>query len=315
MHVSVGGQAELLRGLTLMAYQLRDWQRTKYDRHLGSTNLADYISDLPKEAVDQQLFPKDLMFAATLGSAANIMQNLTKASSAVALIGVDGKLQWFSESASQQTALAVIFDVVDGKRATETKVADVARFLSSVVEFLKMSEQALNTRAAILRERDAQGVRPVDQLREAQGDLKLLVMALANFLSSETIGADGLVRPLYSYDAKTETVSGASGVPDIHDQTVVIRALLDAADTVSANIYRTSAIDLFSAMNARFYRPELGFYTRSEDSKELDLAAVSSVLVAGERLAPYLAKERATEWSAVSKPWLNALRDAAEKLP
>lgn len=338
LSVSVGGQADMIRGLSRLAIQLKDWKPTKFDDTLGKIVLADFVPDLPREAVDQKLFPKDLFFAATVGNAAIILQNATKRSSSIGLISPQKRIRWANEPLSSQVELsgaisgeapkspsavapaeqetmAVVFDLVNGERAIEAKIADVARFLSALTVFLKAVEDIENTKSSVLLERDADGVSPLDQFTGGRQDIKLLVMAIANFLSKEARGVDGLVRPTYVRTSGGVAV-GARGEPRLIEQALVIRALLDASDAISAAIYRHEAQDIFSATNVSFFKPELAFYADQPGStKAPNLEALVAMLVAGETLKPHLSPQRQVQWSKLSKPWVGALRDAAERLP
>ncbi len=340
LSVSVGGQADMIRGLSRLAIQLKDWKSTKFDETLGSIVLADFVPDLPREAVDQKLFPKDLFFAAAIGNAAIILQNATKKSSSIGLISPQKRIRWANESLSpqvelsgaisgeaprvptpsavapaEQETMAVVFDIVNGERATEAKIADVARFLSALTVFLKAVDDIENTRSSVLLERDADGVSPLDQFTGGRQDIKLLVMAIANFLSKEARGLDGLVRPTYVRTQGGVAV-GPRGEPRLIEQALVIRALLDASEAISAAIYRHEAQDIFSATNVNFFKPELAFYADQPGStKAPNLEALVAMLVAGETLKPHLPSQRQVQWSKLSKPWIGALRDAAERLP
>lgn len=338
--VSVGGQADMIRGLSRLAIQLKDWKPTKFDETLGSIVLADFVPDLPRDAVDQKLFPKDLFYAATVGNAAIILQNATKKSSSIGLISPQKRIRWANEplmsqvelsgaisgeapkavaasavSPAEQETMAVVFDLVNGERATEAKISDVARFLSALTVFLKAIEDIENTKSSVLLERDGDGVSPLDQFTGGRQDIKLLVMAIANFLSKEARGLDGLVRPSYVRTPGGAAV-GSRGEPRLVDQALVIRALLDAADAISASIYRHEAQDIFAATNVSFFKPELAFYADQPGSdKAPNLEGLVAMLVAGEALRPHLSPQRQIQWSKLSKPWVGALRDAAERLP
>ncbi|MDZ4082985.1 MAG: hypothetical protein U1E10_08620, partial [Bdellovibrionales bacterium] len=277
--VSVGGQADLLRGLSQLAIVLKDWKQTGFDQTLGPIVLADFVPDLPREAVDQKLFPKDLFFAATIGNAAVILQNVTKKSSTVGLISSQKRIRWANEPVggsavsisgsekidetkpigpAEQETMAAVFDLVNGERAKEARIGEIARFLSALTLFLKAVEDIEETKSPVLRGNDGNGVSPIDQFMGGRSDIKLLVMAIANFLSKEARGLDGLVRPLYAR-SDSDVVIGPRGQPRLLDQALVIRALLDASAAISANVYKNEAIDLLAATNSNWFRPENAF--------------------------------------------------------
>jgi hypothetical protein len=338
LSVSVGGQADMIRGLSRLAIQLKDWKKSKFDETLGPVVLADFVPDLPKEAVDQKLFPKELFFAAAMGNAAIILQNSTKKSSSIGLISPQKTIRWANEpiaggariqefvsredestkasvAPAEQETMAVVFDLVNGERSKEAKISEVARFLSALTVFLKALEDIEKSKSKVLLEPDARGVTPIDQLSSGRQDVKLLVMAIANFLSKEARGGDGLVRPTY-FRSKAGLAIGARGEPRLLEQALVIRALLDASEAISAEIYRNEAQDIFSVANRLFFKPELAFYSDDLASiKSPNMESLVAMLVAGESLKPYLSTHRQVQWIKLSKPWIGALRDAAERLP
>lgn len=317
VRVSVAGQAEMLRGLSRLAASLKDWESTSFDTGLGRVNLADFVPDLPRDAVDRSLFPKDLMFAATIGNASVILQNITKRLSSVVLIDPNRKMHWANEQGALESnpenraTMAAIFDLVDGERSEITRAGDVARFISAIAEFVRATNGIENTKAGPLLEKGDDGKRPLDLLVSARTDLKLLIMAMSNFLARETIGADGLVRPFYDRsDLNAGPVS--KGDPLLLDQALVIRALLDAAETISADVYRTSAIELMASVNQHFYRPALAFYSAiATGTVRADFETTLAMLVAGERMSKGADSERRARWNKVARPWVGALRDAA----
>lgn len=317
VRISVAGQAEMLRGLSRLASSLKDWEPTSFDSGLGRVNLADFVPDLPRDAVDKSLFPKDMLFAATIGSAAVILQNITKKLSSVALIGADKKLHWAGDAgalegdATQRATMAAIFDLVDGERSSTTKSGDIARFVSAIAEFLRATNGIESTSSSPLIERGADGKSPLDLLISARTDLKLLIMALANFLSREMIGTDGLVRPVYDR-SNLEVGPVSIGEPQLLDQALTIRALLDAAQSISAEVFHVAAIDLMASINQHFYRPSLAFYSASAvGTVRADFETTVAMLIAGERVSEGLSAERRERWNKVAEPWVGALREAA----
>jgi hypothetical protein len=276
-----------------------------------------------------------LFFAATIGNAAVILQNVTKKSSTVGLISSQKKLRWANEplgsstvaggsigvvsgsaiGPAEQETMAAVFDLVDGERAKEARVGEIARFLSALTVFLKAVDGIENTKSPVLLGADDNGVSPLDQFVGGRSDIKLLVMAIANFLSKEARELDGLVRPLY-VRSDSGVVLGPRGQPRLLDQALVIRALLDASEAISAKVYKNEAIDLLAATNSNFFRPGNAFYSNRPDSDEApDFEALAAMLVAGERMKPHMSVAHLGQWKKLSKPWVGALRDAAETLP
>ncbi|MDZ4084662.1 MAG: hypothetical protein U1E10_17100, partial [Bdellovibrionales bacterium] len=84
----------------------------------------------------------------------------------------------------------------------------------------------------------------------------------------------------------------------------------------SANVSKNAAIDVLAATNSNLFRPENAFYSDRPDSNDApNIEALAAMLVAGERMKPHMSEAHLGQWKRLSRPWVGALRDAAETLP
>lgn len=311
---SAEAQAELLRGLSRLAGFLRDWDKNAFDETLGTIEVRDYITRVPAQSVRQKLFPKELMFAASVGNAAVVLQNLSKALTPMFLVGIDGKTIWSDEFRAKKDArpatMGGVVDVRNGQRLLTSRSRDVARKLIALIEFLEATEGVEKSTAAPLIEVGENGERALDSLIEARADLKLAVLALANFLSHQMQDQDGGIRATFVVDAVTTRKDEPRA---LMDQVLAIQALVRASTLLGTDVYKWSALDALAFMNRKLWDPSRSFY-RSVEGSSTDrapgtwpLEELTATLVAGEWLLPHLNPRSRAQWERISGPWLLAL--------
>ncbi|HRK06505.1 MAG TPA: hypothetical protein PLZ57_01945 [Pseudobdellovibrionaceae bacterium] len=323
--VSVRGQAELLKGLSRLTRLARDWEPTAYDPIMGSINAADFLPDLPRDAVNQRLFPKDLIFAASLGNAGVLLQNLTKKSSPVMLIGAaNGEGQrrikfadqvgLTGETPSEPTsALAAIVDVTGSERGQIARTGDVARYILALAEFSRSVEGLEKTKSAPLLESIGSGKTAVEQILDAREDLKLLVMAMSNFLASEMVDSRGLLMAEFDRTSVRARPRDLQQGSVILDHAWAIRALMEASSLLGAQVYKTSALDLYrSLLRHHFHAPSGFFRNRPEQAPTPE--EIVAMLVAGEAVHAQMSPLEQRQWRQILATWMSAWGDLAQQV-
>jgi hypothetical protein len=323
--VGVRGQAELLKGLSRLTRLARDWEPTAFDPIMGSINAADFLPDLPREAVNQRLFPKDLIFAAALGNAGVLLQNLTKQSSPVMLIGVaNGEGQRRIKFADQvgltgetpaepTSALAAIVDVTGTERGQVARTGDVARYVLALVEFSRSVEGLEKTKSAPLLESIGSGQTAVEQILDAREDLKLLVMAMSNFLASEMVDSRGLLMAEFDRaNARARQREPGKG-SIILDHAWSIRALMEASSLLGAQVYKTAALDLYRSLLRHHFHAGSGFF-RNQPEQAPTPEEVAAMLVAGETVHAEMSALEQRQWRQLSAKWMLAWGELAQQV-
>jgi hypothetical protein len=305
---SASAFADQIRGLSHMLRVTADWKRSSYDKLLGGIKAQDLTHEVKTPALDRPLFPKDMLFALNVGDAAVLFQDITKKATPVFLMTLQKKLIWadkYSSLPDTETAImAGIVDIKDGKRSNLVHSRDVAKLVMAIAEFLSATDGVEKTKSSILLEKDSAGKAPLDSLIDGRKDLKLLVVALGNFISNQLISENHLISGSYYLP---EMIRSNNPEYLIEEQMLGIRALLKAYQLTGISNYLFAAQEVYFAVNKKYFDTDEQFYVNSDGSK-LDFPQKTAVLVALQELKNNLPSESQGQLVRVSAPWLRALQ-------
>ncbi len=305
---SASAYADQLRGLSQMLNFTADWKKTGFEESLGKVQAQELTSEIQNPALARPLFPKDMLFALNIGDAAVLLKNITKKSTPVFLITLNNKTIWADQyqSGGEETAImAGLVDIKDGQRANQVQGQDVAKFLLAIQEFLKATDGVERTRSAILLERDETGATPLQALIEGRKDLKLLTIALANFISSQLLDENSMVQSVYSLKTMQKVKN-----PNyrIEDQAMAIRALVAAWEITGMNAYLWTAHEIYFALNKNAFSKTDRFYVNG-DGSSLSFPEKIQTLRALVEVQPSLSQASQAQLSRVLSPWMRALEE------
>lgn len=303
---SASSYADQIKGLSEMLKVTADWKSTSYDHLLGQIKAQELTEDLQAEALNRPLFPKDMLFALNVADVAVLLQDITKNSTPVFLVNLQDQIVWADQYNPEQDTVLMggIVDIKKGKKSNIVRSKDVAHFLIAVATFLEATEGIERTQAPLLLEKDAEGKRPLDTLLQGRADLKLLIVAMANFISNQLTSEKSLVQNQYYLHEMLR-----SNNPDyvVEDQVIAIRALMKAYALTGIDAYQWSAQDIYFAMNRTMFDAREGFYVNG-DGTPLDLPAKTQALLALYELRPVLPAASQRQLERLSGPWLTGLR-------
>ncbi|UXR64245.1 hypothetical protein EZJ49_14350 [Bdellovibrio bacteriovorus] len=304
---SAASFAAQVRGLSRMMRITRDWEKTVMDEQLGHIQAQDLTTDAEHDDLKQPLFPKDMLFALNLGDAAVLLQDLTKKATPVFLLTTENNLLWAdSYGNTPETAImAGIVDIKKGERLNFVKTKDIAQFLLAMTEFLDATENVEKTKSSILLAKDANGEAPLDVLLTGRKDMKLLVLAVANFISNQLVQDNKLVITQMSL---TDRKAVAKKPFLIVQQAYAMQALIKAYQLTNIDSYLWSAQEIYYAMNRTLFNPKEEFYINSDGSK-LSFPERVQTLLALQHLKPYLPTESRPQLERLMAPWLEALKN------
>ncbi|WP_374075603.1 hypothetical protein [Bdellovibrio bacteriovorus] len=304
---SAAAFADQIKGLSHMLRLTADWKETNFDHILGKIKAQELTEEIQSEALNRSLFPKDMLFALNIGDVAVLLQDITKKATPVFLLTLDNNVLWADQYAdSTETAImAGIVDIKDGRKSNVVHAQDVAKFLLAIADFLEATEGVENTKSAILLTKDDQGVAPLDALLDGRRDLKLLVVALANFISNQLMTQKSLLQAHYYLNEK-ERANNPEFL--VEEQIHGIRALLKAWEITELDVYLWSAQEIYYSMNKQLYNQKERFYVNGDGSK-LDFPQKVNALLALLELKPHLPKASQVQLAKISTPWLKALED------
>jgi hypothetical protein len=305
---SASAYAEQLKGLSQMINFTADWKKTGFEDSLGKIQAQELTSELENPALARPLFPKEMLFALNLGDAAVLLKNITKKSTPVFLITLNDKTIWadqYQPGGKETAIMAGLVDIKEGQRATTVQGQDVAKFLLAIHEFLKATEGVGRTRSAILLEKDLYGMTPLQALLEGREELKLLTVALANFISSQMVNDQSVVQPSYSV-LKMQTTYDKNF--QVEDQAFAIRALFSAWEITGMETYLWSAQEIYFAMNKNAFDSREHFYVNG-DGSPLSFPQKVNTLRALVELKASLPPSSQNQLARMVAPWMSALEE------
>ncbi|KYG67326.1 hypothetical protein AZI86_10030 [Bdellovibrio bacteriovorus] len=303
---SASAFADQIKGLSEMLRITADWKNTSYDHLVGHIKAQELTNEIQSEALNRSLFPKDMLFALNIADVAVLLQDITKRATPVFLVSVDNNIVWADQySTSDETAvMGGIVDIKDGKKSNIVRSKDVAQFLVAIATFLEATEGLENTRSPLLLEKDANGDTPLSLLRQGRADLKLLVVALANFISNQLVSENALIQSQYYLHQMTRS---NNPVYNVEEQVISIRALLKAWQISKIDAYIWSAQEIYFAMNKQLFDGQEKFYLNG-DKSALDFPMKVNTLLALMELKPHLPRASQIQLEKIAAPWLASLR-------
>lgn len=307
-------QAEILRGLSQAIKYFRDFESSDFENTLGKVMAQDLIPDMDLGENNQALFPKQDLYALSISTAAQFIENLQSENSPLFTMGADKKITWLDKKQdpsknmeameSSPQVIAGIVEIKDGERATSVKTAHVARWVLAASEFLSAIADAEKSASVDLKEKGADGVAPLDKLASSRQDLRQLILGLSNFLSHQMVDERGLFAA--SYDLTTGQKSPSNEV-SVLDQALAIRALLAASETLEMEIYLLSAVDGYYKMNHHLFYPNERFYRNSKSDQKTQLPVVVETLRTLQKIESYLPSKSAAQVQWIMAPWIKGL--------
>lgn len=306
--------AEILRGYSLLARPLREFEKSVFDDLFGFATAQQLFPTFQVEALKQSLFPKDALFALSLEKLSKHLEIVTAQRTPVFLVDVENRVTWADQfnfsavSASTAGATPIMAGIVDrrsGERANQVRSEDVARYLLGLCEFLRTSANLEQTKSVYLRQK-RNGSVPLELLQENLPKLKMLVLALSNYLSNQLRREDGLIHHALSLPDQKPVTDKVY----LLDQALALRALVEASEilrsgTSQIELYRWEAMDLVAAMNKELFVTELGFYEAELSSgKRPALPVLVETLRGLGSIQPHLPAARRSQLQVIEEAWL-----------
>jgi hypothetical protein len=259
MNVGVLGQARLLRGLAQSIRFLKDWQPTSFDKILGGHTVANVFAAAPKSLGDRKVFPKDTLFALAVGNSAVILKNLLKELSPVFVLVEENRIIWankYKQDSADPSVMAGVVNLVGGVRDVKVSAKDLSEYILGLTEFYEATVGLEKTRSSALTVAQGESIKPVQELMEGREQIKLLVMALANFLSNKMKGSDGWIHE--GFNLKSGVIEGQKY--EIMTQFKALKAMMKAYQMTKLAPYSWTIYDLYFKLNNEAFDAKTGFY-------------------------------------------------------
>jgi uncharacterized membrane protein (UPF0136 family) len=263
---SVAGLAAQIKGLSQSLRFTADWKKSSFDYFLTPMKAQDLTQDANDPALQQSLFPKDMLFALNVGTVSVLLQDLIKKSTPIFMLTLEDKLMWADQYGdSKETAImAGAVNIKNGQRSNEVSSRDVAQLILGLSEFIENLDGVEETRSPLLLTKNIHGNLPLEAVVNGKRDLSKLIIALSNFLSAKMKTPQSLVLSTYALDRKKIP---SNSVIRVDTQAVVARALLKAYRLSGIEAYLWSAQEIYFAMNKNLYSVKNEFYVNSDGTE------------------------------------------------
>lgn len=250
----VKDQAATLKLLTSMLTATADWKPSIFDHGISDISAQDLISDFKSSELNQSLFPKVGLFNICFSYAIQVLKQIQSEKSLVYLI--DNKNQrvpisdYLSGKNHPTVALAGASDKKNNHILNTAKTSDLAALVEALSLFTMATKDIQNSKSDILKSVDFQ-----NQMAGANKNIQLLVVTLANFISSQMVGPNNLVGDSYDFESQKLDQNY-----NLSNQVAAVSALVKAYETTGIEIYLLSAKEIYYSLNKNYFDPQLKFY-------------------------------------------------------
>ena len=311
--VAVSDQSQILLTTSKLIRELADWKTSAFDKNLSAIQANEIITQFKAAALDRPFFAKSDLLALTLSVTSETLKLLQTSYSPLILIDNNQKMieiQDFNQDQSGPLALAAATDFVNGHRSNQVKTFDLSQFQLALIEFYSATGGLDKTNSAILRTEDAQGQVLLTQILDARKKIKILIIAIGNFLSNQLQQKNRLMSNSFMLEG-----SQANGTYLLADQVVAIEALVRTYELTDIDVYLWSALDVYYSMNANMYNSATQFYDTTLSLPELkNIEPTTAKLTSFEvlssyksllRLKPYLTLDSQLQLESIFKNWVS----------
>lgn len=252
--IKVSDQAQALKFLSLMISATADWKSGPYQSGLTDLTAQNLISDFNSDQLNDKVFPQLDLLNICFSMTAQILKQFQSEKSLIYLIN-NQNLRipihvYLSDKNPTTLALAAASDQINNRILDTTKAKDIALLIEALSQFSEATKGFMNSQSALLQQPEIQ-----NQILAAQKNIDLLILTLANFLSSQMIGPDHFIADSYDFETQTRSENYS-----LKNQVLAIHALTLAFERTGIDLYLFSAKEIYYALNTKFYDPEIKFY-------------------------------------------------------
>lgn len=253
-YASAVGQAEIVRGASLMLKYFKDWKGypDEYDQGMGAEKFGE----------DVVIFPRGAFVNLTVGLSTAPIRNFKKKQSPVALFRVDGTPIPEGEIPKDLSGIvqAAITDISQDGRGDVITMESLASYMLALEQFLQATDGISKTAASVVNPPDKQSRDVLHAILEGRNQIKMLLFGMANFMIQRLQATDGGF--YHSYSLKNMKVKVEPKT--LQDQIFAIRGLMSVARIWQSDIIKFGALEAYFYMNQKLWNSQDGFYYASE---------------------------------------------------
>ncbi|WP_413291256.1 hypothetical protein [Bdellovibrio sp. HCB337] len=295
-----------VRGLSRLLRWTADWRRSSFETVLGGIKAQDLTQDAESPSLQQPLFPKDMIFALNVGAVSVLLQDIQKKSSPVFMLTIEGNAlsaYEYTQGTAETAVMAGVVDLENGKPTQIIQTREVARLILALAEFIQAMDGVEQTKSSVLLTKNIHGTLPLEAVISGKKELRRLIVALGNFLSTKMLTPQSL---LLSADSLTGKRPTGNSLLRVETQAYGIQALVKAHEISGIDSYLWSAQEIYYAMNKTLFSVKEEFYVNSDGSR-LSFPEKLTTLRALSELKSSLPPESQTQLQKVMNPWVHAL--------
>lgn len=304
--VNLKQQSEVLMTASALLEQLADWKTSSFDFGLSTITADKIITQFKSKDLNRSFFPKADLAALTLSIASQVLDLMQGENSMLVLVDNQNQIlpvQSISRNGSGPIALAAATDFKNGVRIPLAKASDLGDFLNAMSAFYKATEEIGKTQSQFLLRKDENGKSLLENALNARQQIKLLVVAIANFISNQLIQPNGLVSKSISLNENLKPLAKY----ELLDQTRSIDALLRAYDLTKIDVYLWTAKNIYYSMNRLLYSDTMKFYQQSTEDEVQSGIDKTKLLETYRNLLPlksYLVPSEQDQFERIFSSWL-----------
>lgn len=200
-------------------------------------------------------------------------------------------------------ALAAATDFKKGLRVPTAKASDLGDFLNAMSIFYQATEDIEKTQSQFLLQKNDNGRSLLEEAVGARQQIKLLVVAVANFISNQLIQSNGLVSKSIALNENLKPQAKY----ELLDQTRAIESLIKAYELTRIDVYLWTAKNIYYSMNRLLYSDKMKFYQQSTDDEVQSGIDMTKLLETYKNLLPlrlYLSPEEQDQFENIFSSWL-----------
>jgi len=306
--VNLKQQSELLLTASTLLDQLADWKTSSFDTALSTIKADKIITQFKSKDLDRSFFPKTDLTAVTLSIASQVLSLMQSEQSMLVLVDNQNQIlpvQKISDQSAGPIALAAATDFKKGLRIPTAKASDLGELLNAMSAFYRATEDIEKTKSTFLLQKNGNGKSLLEEAVAARQDIKLLMVAIANFISNQLIQANGLISKSIALNENLKPLEKY----ELLDQTRAIDALMKAYDLTKIDVYLWTAKNIYYSMNRLLYSDKIKFYQQSTEDEVQTGIDRTKLLETYKDLLPlksYLSPEEQAQFEKIFEAWLKA---------
>lgn len=319
INIAALNQASLIGGLVYLMDFFKDWEENSFDKLLGNIKSSEIFQTESDPNKDKNIFPKTQFFGLVVAQLANIVSNLNKQFSQVALMTNDAEKVWINEflkNKDKKVLYGVYVDILNGSRGDEVSVDSLYELINSLKKLMQVAVGIEKTKFPELQKKDlsrpeCQNEKSPDCKTYAQlmaeniHQLKKIFLPIGNTLAtkfrrSRDLDAGGAVYSRISI----RDLNPLAGEYSLEDQLKLIESLVYIYEITGLETYLWSAKETFSFLQ-KYYNPKTNFFDLN--TKEITLPDVLAAVKAFRAIHRYLDDKEKIILEEKFKVWEYAL--------